>query len=612
MANAQVTQNFDTVTAPALPSGVTAFYNPSGASGVVTSTLQAKSGTNSLTFNGTPTYIGCAHFGQDTAGGNVTNGTDFYIATVAGGYTEAFIFARFTTANWGTSLGYYLDVQTGSSSGHSVGILRKTTGAPVTVTTLSTTAISTAGWYHAQFTCNGSTLSGRISRYSDGQYLQANGTSWGAAVDCVSGTDTTTTGAGYHGVGQYSNDSTAVFFDNYSESGFTSTFPVDLTHWLALPYSTYSDGTGAISSTSFLHSDCTYLMWLSPGGYCRTAITLPSGTGGTISLALDLTNYTGATYYPYFKVSVDGGIYSYVGGTSASSVQLASGLAAGTHQVEIQLMYNDGGIDRWNTPSAGVKITGLVADTSATLSTPTYTSQTTYTFLLGDSIVEGAQSSAELHQVNSAVINADGHSSWASIVARSLGTEYGNCSCVGTAYTGGNTATHWPALASSWSNYYSGHSRLVSGLLFPAPNYIIVGHGTNDNNVNSALTTQLAALLPAWRTAAPSAEILICVPFDGNNRSVLTSAVASYKASSGDAHVWLIDVGTQPGFGYPLQTPATGVPVNVPNENSPDGVHPNGLTNALEAANVLKIYQAQKSAVAGTTITNTFQPRRSR
>lgn len=291
---------------------------------------------------------------------------------------------------------------------------------------------------------------------------------------------------------------------------------VNTTNWFFSPYNWYkSSGTYAITNT--------------PGAYCKIEFS-----GTSLALKVDVSALSGAgvsaSNYPTIAYSVDGAALTrYQLLSSDTSLTLATGLAAGTHTLELILVGSWWSTDRWTTPVMALKITGLALDNDASLSSPT-----TYTgrmVIYGDSVAEGYE--ALTHGVS--VANQDAGQANGLLIARAFQCEVGVIGFAGQGFTttgGGNV----PDLEDSWDEYYNAQSRLSGGAFSPAPDYVISTMGQNDS---SGVQTAVQNLITAWRTAAPSAKIVFCSPADLANASAISAGVTA----SGDANAFYVTTG---------------------------------------------------------------------
>ena len=200
-------QNFDAVTAPALPTGWT--YD----TGYDTSTTVFTSTPNSLRATGTTAQI-CAYFNtQDANSGNVqTTAT----VSVSGTLSFAKVLCRGTVAPVGTTGTYYaasFKPNTGFRLFRCVAGVTAQVGS--TIGTSATFALSTQ--YIMQIVANAGAQSGNVQRVSDGFWLNTSGVWQSGFVTAVTGADTLIPAAnGYGGVAVTQGSTTdKAYFDNF-------------------------------------------------------------------------------------------------------------------------------------------------------------------------------------------------------------------------------------------------------------------------------------------------------------------------------------------------------------------------------------------------------------
>lgn len=269
------------------------------------------------------------------------------------------------------------------------------------------------------------------------------------------------------------------------------------------------------SPYNWYKSGSTYAQTNNPGAYFKTKFT-----GTSVKLNVDVSPLSGAGTsagnYPAIQYSIDGGAFTRRQLLSSDTqITLASSLSAGTHTLEVHVVAAWWQADRWNTPVSVVRVTGLELDQSASTVAPDLFSGRM--IIYGDSNSEGYESLA----VGVSVANQDANQAFPVIMGRAFSCEYGVVGFAGQGYTAGGGG-NVPNLQNAWDDYYSGQSRLSGGLFSPAPDYIVSAHGQNDGSPRTAV----AALIPAWRAAAPNAKILICIPANQNCLSTITQGVA--------------------------------------------------------------------------------------
>ncbi len=343
-----------------------------------------------------------------------------------------------------------------------------------------------------------------------------------------------------------------------------------------------------------------YAISQTPGAYIKTNFT---GTSAIITLSEDpmVLNNGLAAYYPRLRYQVDGGATTEVLLTpTTTSIVAATGLSPGTHSLFILFSGDGGGTvsnpDRWITPAQAIEFTGLVLDNGATVSAPTLFPKRMLVY--GDSISEGVY----VNGITGSFPNTDEDITKAVpwLLAKDLNLELGSRALGGGGWSGtgsgGVPAIYTPGndTSSSWNKYSYGKSLLTGGLFTPAPDYIYMNHGTNDNGSTDAnLIAIIDGWLPAVRTAAPNAVIFIIVPFGQYKASAITSAYNAYIAANpSDKKVFLIDLG-----------PAAATLIS--SGGAPDSLHPYAATDATFESEMLPMIKADLFPGAPTAVTAT-------
>lgn len=403
-------------------------------------------------------------------------------------------------------------------------------------------------------------------------------------------TDTNISAAGRAGVffSAADTDTTGLHLDNFSGATAASNAVTDTNIYFS-PYNWKSDGAGSMQSNN-VNASSTYALTNNTGAYCK--FTLNAVAQGSMTMLLDTTPMNGVTTgnCPTIDVTVDGKAFTttlLVYATGTTRILLADNLSAGNHTFEIffksvDLNNSNSMGDRWtgSPPQAVVKITGFELDGKGS-ATAAQTVGAKKTIWYADSFAEGAAI------VANGYINADNDATQTmpQLVAAGLNAEVGAIAfCAqgfGQAAYGNVPMLYNSTDASqSWNKYYAGQSRLVGGLFTPVPDYIVVMEGTNCQNFgisDAVVTTAVQALISAWRTAAPSARIFVCIPPNGDKRSAITTGVTN----AADGKTALIDLGTGP-----QTTLASG------GLNTNDGIHPNARGHATFATMLLNAMQA--------------------
>jgi hypothetical protein len=332
----------------------------------------------------------------------------------------------------------------------------------------------------------------------------------------------------------------------------------------------YTSKNWFVNASSYI--ECTYM-----GGYFKTTFT---GTSATLGIMLTSGNSTKVGWF------IDGGPTQFATLTSSnSSLSLATGLAAGSHTLYFYLSACESGV-RW-TNNPGVRVTSITLDHGATLSAPAVLPNLLYVF--GDSIAEGQDLAGGWDWYRTFILG----------VAEQLNAEVATFAIAGLAYTVGvpdnNTDvppfyTPGNSSLSGWNQYYSGLSLLTSGRFTIQPNWIINELSRNDawyQSIGFVTTAQIEASMSGWlaacRAAAPNAWIFPTVPFCQEQVSTFQTAFNSYQSATPDSKCVLLNLGASYAPGLNAQFPG-GVPFEVANVNSVDGVHPNSMTHGRIAA----------------------------
>lgn len=290
----------------------------------------------------------------------------------------------------------------------------------------------------------------------------------------------------------------------------------------------WSDGAGAMQSNG-IKASSTRAEVGTRGAYFKTRVTV--GAGGSVVLNVDcsalssLANPAGA---PNLNWSVGGNaMQTALLTTATTTVTLATGLSAGTYDVQVwfrSVFITADGSTTANYTSFYNKlaVTSLTLSTGGSVSAPAI--KTKRALIYGDSIAEGDRNVSNTRSGTS----QDATQVFGAVVADALDAEYGLCGYYGQT---------WSWLDSTWSNYASGKSRLVSGALAPAPDYIVIVYGDNDGNPGPASAT-VTSTLTAMAAAAPSAKIILVVPFSGKARTNLTAATLPANCYRVDLARW--------------------------------------------------------------------------
>lgn len=301
------------------------------------------------------------------------------------------------------------------------------------------------------------------------------------------------------------------------------------------------------------------------GGYLSITFTLT----GTATVNLLLINTSGGATISYL---LDGVLTDNVS-VPTSGVVAISGVTSGTHTLRVQLrqlLLNTG--SRWTGTNA-FYFSGIALPTGATVTNAAAFSGK-WVLLVGDSITEGYASLGSNIGGNTPT-NDSNTVCYSYLIGQSLlasGYEYGITACdgIGWDFAGGASNTDVPAYYkitggvydaanSSWNKMDSATSLLDSNSHISAygstgqePSAIFINLGTNDagHSVSTSdLALSVAGALAALRAAAPSAKLIVAVPFGLTSSAfnagypayatAIRNAVNTYKA--GDTNCTILD-----------------------------------------------------------------------
>lgn len=207
-------QNFDGVTAPALPSGWT--FTPASPA-KITTTAWSSSGANALSM---PIDQAAADYAvynlADTNNGDVIVSTMIQFNSLTG-FNKGGVFARGGGSTSTISTSYQLIAErSGTSPNPGLYLYVGNPNSPTQIANITSGSIFTNGVpYYLELKCLGASISGRVRRGTDGYWLNSSGTWTATESTAFSVTDSTLSSAGYFGLQKYSGTSAgAVYFDD--------------------------------------------------------------------------------------------------------------------------------------------------------------------------------------------------------------------------------------------------------------------------------------------------------------------------------------------------------------------------------------------------------------
>ncbi len=305
-----------------------------------------------------------------------------------------------------------------------------------------------------------------------------------------------------------------------------------------------------------------YALMINPGSYLKTNF---SGTSAIINIDVSALVSAAVTTvnYPIVAYQIDGGSLTNVQLTPTTNAINIEHLSSGAHTLRFVYVSTYDNTDIWNTPVAAVKVTGIMIDNGANISTPTVLPK-----LLrvdGDSITEGLRviDITDKPSGNSAVL------AFPHLLASLLNSEVTQIGYGSQGWIHAGQA-NIPSYVNAADYYYNGASRLTDGVLPNPPDYWLIVHGQNDglSDVSASIETRMEQ---ARIEAGSATQIFIVVPFAGADRVNITAGYTAYTvAHPSDHNVHLIDLGS---ISY----------------TAADGVHPDAaghvvIANALYAA----------------------------
>lgn len=351
---------------------------------------------------------------------------------------------------------------------------------------------------------------------------------------------------------------------SYVSSELDSTFvPITDPSWFWSPYNwnAVSTAPGQTQSNN-------------PGAYFKLSFS-----GSSFTLGLN-TSGTPDCGYMTLRWSVDGAEWQDAllpwSMSSSTSLRLAWNQAptptGAPHSLVLFILNSHQLTDRWETPVNVVRITGATIDAGASLSP--------YPFLFSrklmvfwDSIGEGVLINGRGNPQSDLTDN-DATRNWVQVLAQALQAEVGSISygAQGWLHDGSFHAVmniyNDTEASFAWSRFDAHTSRLdAQGLVQPPPDWVVMGHGTNDH---ASDPEQVSACAEAWlgaiTAAAPDAHVFLTLPFGLFQSTALSNAYASFQKSASNPLVHLLDLSPW--------NAQEGLAGGGGNRNSPDGVHP--------------------------------------
>lgn len=200
-------ENWDGVTAPAIPSGWTATAN------IVTTTGANYSSPNSVNTNTTGSNQDIYTNANDGNGGDAQAFVTFQYNSIATG-PQIYVICRMTVpSNFNTGIGFQMSQNSGFRPFIRAGGANKTIGSFVAPSGWG----PSSAWFQMGVICVGTSVQCQVIRLSDGKYCDSSGV-WQTAVSYThSFTDTNVSGAGSAGLRFFfgAGDTNAIYADDF-------------------------------------------------------------------------------------------------------------------------------------------------------------------------------------------------------------------------------------------------------------------------------------------------------------------------------------------------------------------------------------------------------------
>jgi len=288
-----VTQTFDTITPPALPSGWTEWSND-GSTVFATAAGQGVSGSVGVVSSGVSRTAGLA-WPMQTQSGDTAVSADVQLNSLI----PTFVFARGT--NLGTAAPSYIAAVV--TRGATVSVMKVTNGTSTLLGTVASpsSAYFSGNWVNVSLVPNGSSVAVQVMRFNTNQYLNAQGTWQSAVTNAIAVSTTLADSASDVGIGRVAAYSGSVDLDNFaiappsqvtaptvSEQFDTTAIGATPTGWQS--WVSNGAGTAGVSSSLALSQPNSYALSGSSNTAVRAWSTTPLPAAVSASVAVDLNS----------------------------------------------------------------------------------------------------------------------------------------------------------------------------------------------------------------------------------------------------------------------------------------------------------------------------------
>jgi hypothetical protein len=259
----------------------------------------------------------------DDNGGNVLVSSHVHIQSGTNDGV-AYIFGR-SNATSSPATWYALVFVSGSAEGTTGIRLEKAVSGSVTNLTSTLASLAQDVWYKIFLQCNNNSIIGRVQRQSDSTWLNSSGTFVSGQQDALSVTDSSITGSGYYGFGQFrATGSGNTYWDDFSA---VAVGPPTLTAGTVTATS-LSTGAVTLSSTNVAGGTNPYsIQWYkSTDGSSYSTLGSPqTGSTGSVTAKSD-SGLTDGQRYWYKYIATDN-----VSATTNSNIVVVVPHNSGTH-----------------------------------------------------------------------------------------------------------------------------------------------------------------------------------------------------------------------------------------------------------------------------------------
>jgi len=306
------------------------------------------------------------------------------------------------------------------------------------------------------------------------------------------------------------------------------------------------------SQSSIPVSDINVVNGLSPLNWIVTGKYISSSSGGAslrigfknthiVQLSVDTSVIkTPASRYPVLAWSVNDGPFQ-IHQLTPNEISVLLSFKETNPVIDIYLRGFSPFEDRYtgDVPGNVVKITGFLVEQGG---------QTVSTSLpekiwlnIGDSIMSGDAAACQNKQGRPAddnwALSNEARASYGYLLAQHYG--YRETRIASGGYNWGGGLGGFPGLDILIDQRTSTISRLTGDKLSPTPNVVLINLGENGVPAEAPVTSALAKIR---RRVLPNTKLIVIIPVSGKGRAAITYAVDSYRKTSDDTNIYLVDL----------------------------------------------------------------------